>query len=242
MNVLLLLACSTPPPSQGPAAPSPAPEAAQPAAMPAAPKVPQDPAPVEPAPPSFEAVASPLPEALIAKMTGVSWKPGCPVPLEDLALLKVSHWDFEGTVQQGELVIAAEHTRIYTDVFRKAFEARAPIERMQPVHHYGGDDDASMKANNTSAFNCRQKTTSKSFSEHSYGHAIDINPLINPFVTGSGRVYPAEGAEYADRSKDFPGKIDAEHVFVKAFAAHGWKWGGNWEKSKDYQHFSLTGK
>ena len=131
---------------------------------------------------------------------------------------------------------------IYTDVFRQAFQAHFPIERIEPVHLYGGDDDRSMEANNTSAFNCRLKTSGTSYSEHSWGHAVDINPLRNPYVTGSGRVYPPEGAEYVDRTRDFPGKIDEDGVVVQAFDAHGWGWGGRWNSSKDYQHFSATGR
>jgi hypothetical protein len=31
-------------------------------------------------------------------------------------------------------------------------------------------------------------------------------------------------------------------VLVNAFAAVGWRWGGRWQGSPDYQHFSATGR
>jgi hypothetical protein len=30
-------------------------------------------------------------------------------------------------------------------------------------------------------------------------------------------------------------------VVVRAFAAIGWEWGGDWYSPKDYQHFSQSG-
>jgi hypothetical protein len=98
-----------------------------------------------------------------------------------------------------------------------------------------------MSANNTSAFNCRTVTGGDSYSEHSYGRAIDINPLVNPYVKGS-TVLPPEGSQYADRSLDAPGMIHSGDEVVTAFAARGWVWGGTWSSLKDYQHFSTTGR
>ena len=36
--------------------------------------------------------------------------------------------------------------------------------------------------------------------------------------------------------------IAAGGPVVKAFADIGWKWGGYWRNSKDYQHFSSNGR
>jgi hypothetical protein len=121
------------------------------------------------------------------------------------------------------------------------FEAGFPIDRMEPVDVYDGDDDLSMAANNTSAFNCRAVTGGSRWSEHSYGMAIDVNPLVNPYVTG-GIVLPPEGAEFADRSLDTQGMIHDGDVVVTAFGDHGWHWGGYWSSPKDYQHFSTSGR
>ena len=98
-----------------------------------------------------------------------------------------------------------------------------------------------MAADNTSAFNCRRVAGSTSWSEHAYGRAIDINPRENPSVE-NGRVYPRNGAAYADRSRHAKGMIHAGDAVVRAFAAEGWGWGGSWNSPKDYQHFSATGR
>ena len=66
--------------------------------------------------------------------------------------------------------------------------------------------------------------------------AIDINPLENPYVRG-GVVLPEAGAAYLDRSDVRPGMIVDSDVVVRAFAAIGFEWGGDWERLKDYQHF-----
>lgn len=159
----------------------------------------------------------------------------------DLRILSLSHWNYAGSVSTGKLVVAAGLANQVVDIFRDLYEAGFPIERMELVDKYDGDDDKSMAANNTSAFNCRLVTGGSTYSEHSYGRAIDINPLVNPYVKGS-TVLPPAGSAYVDRSLDAPGMIHAEDEVVQAFAARGWIWGGSWSSLKDYQHFSTTGK
>lgn len=153
----------------------------------------------------------------------------------------MSHWNYAGSVSTGKLVVAAGLANQVVDIFRDLYDARFPIERMELVDKYNGDDDQSMAANNTSAFNCRLVTGGSSYSEHSYGRAIDVNPLVNPYVKGS-TVLPPAGSAYVDRSLDAPGMIHANDEVVQAFASRGWIWGGTWSSLKDYQHFSTTGK
>ena len=161
--------------------------------------------------------------------------------VEALRALEVSHFGFDGKVHTGRLVVAGEVAADIVEIMGRLFEARFPIERMEPVDVYDGDDDLSMAANNTSAFNCRPVTGGSSWSEHSYGSAIDVNPLVNPYVVGA-TVLPPEGAVYADRYPDAPGMIHEGDVVVETFAAHGWVWGGTWSSPKDYQHFSTSGR
>ncbi len=187
-------------------------------------------------PPFSSSVSTPTADQLHA-----SWEPGCPVAPEDLRLLTLSHWNYAGGVSSGQIVVAAGLAADVIDIFADLYEAGFPIERMELVEQYGGDDNASMAANNTSAFNCRLVTGGSSYSEHSYGRAIDINPLVNPYVKGS-TILPPAGAAYTDRSLDAPGMIHAGDEVVQAFAARGWIWGGTWSSLKDYQHFSTTGK
>jgi hypothetical protein len=127
------------------------------------------------------------------------------------------------------------------DVMRRIFEAQFPIEKMELVDVYGADDDRSMAANNTSAFNCRMRS-SGGWSEHAFGRAVDINPIQNPFVTRGGAVDPQSGRAHADRTRNAQGMIQPDDSVVRAFDSIGWRWGGYWRTSKDYQHFSWNGR
>jgi len=182
--------------------------------------------------------------AQTAERMSYSWRTGCPVPLRDLRLLKVLHWTFAGTWRAGELVVHESEAQQVVAVFRRLYYARYPIERMALVDVYGGDDDRSMAANNSSAFNCRTPTgRSSGWSEHSYGTAIDVNPIQNPYVSATGTVAPPAGAAYVDRrTRRHPAMVLSGDAVVRAFAEQGWRWGGTWTTSKDYQHFSRTGR
>jgi len=153
----------------------------------------------------------------------------------------VPHWDLDGVVQQGMMVVATQHAGAVLAVFDALFQARYPVQSIRPAHEYGGDDGVMMAANNTSGFNCRAVAGGSRYSDHSYGHAIDLNPLINPYVRGD-KVDPPGGRAYVSRDPSVPGMITAKGPVVAAFASAGWKWGGFWKSSKDYQHFSLTGR
>lgn len=195
-----------------------------------------------PAPPSYASSVGPITPALRARM-GDTHRSDCPVPLRDLAHLRLSYWDFHGRVRTGELIVAAKHADDVVSVFEKLFEARFPLERMRLVSSYDGDDEKSMAANNTSAFNCRTVAGTDRWSQHSFGAAIDLNPVQNPYVTASG-VSPRAGRAYADpadRRASTPGLITDDSVVVDAFAAIGWEWGGAWSGEADYQHFSAAG-
>jgi len=178
----------------------------------------------------------------VAQRMSASWRPGCPVPLDQLRLVTVSYWGFDRQPHRGELVLHADHADDAVEVFRALFEASFPIEQIRLVDEFGGDDDRSMASNNTSAFNCRAATGSSRWSEHAYGRAIDINPVQNPYVGRTGAVAPPEGAEHVDRDAQTPGLITPGGPVVAAFDAIGWGWGGRWEGVRDYQHFSATGR
>jgi D-alanyl-D-alanine carboxypeptidase-like protein len=114
---------------------------------------------------------------------------------------------------------------------------------MRLVSDYGGDDERSMAANNTSAFNCRPVAGTDRWSQHSFGAAIDLNPVQNPYVTEAG-ISPAAGRAYARpgaRRAAVEGLITEGSPAVRAFRAAGWEWGGDWTSPKDYQHFSAAG-
>ncbi len=192
--------------------------------------------------PAFHGRATPIDAATRARMSGVSWHRGCPVGFGELRLLTVSHWGFDGRVHRGRLVVNRDAAGDMLVAMRSLFRARYPIRQMRLVDAYGGDDHRSMAADNTSAFNCRFVAGSGGvWSEHAYGHAIDVNPIENPYVTASGYVSPPAGAPYVNRGKRAQGLIHRGGDVVAAFAAVGWEWGGAWPWPKDYQHFSATG-
>ncbi len=152
-------------------------------------------------------------------------------------MLAMSHVDFAGNVQMGELVVNTGSAEDLLIVFQRLYEERYPIQLMRTVDEFNASDDESMDANNTSAFNCRNAVFSSSWSQHAFGLAIDINPLVNPYVKGT-LVLPPVGSPYADRTAHNPSLIREGDVVVQAFDAVGWAWGGRWRTVKDYQHFA----
>lgn len=184
-----------------------------------------------------------LTDEIKARITGKSY-PDTDEPLqiayEDLAYVHVLHYDFQAQVQEGELICNQSIAQDLVDIFYELYENQYPIEKIRLIDEYEADDEASMADNNTSCFNYRTVPGRTKLSNHSYGCAIDINPLYNPYVRTSGGkelISPDNAVPYADRSVDFPYKIDKNDVCYRIFTEHGFDWGGAWNSSKDYQHF-----
>jgi hypothetical protein len=181
----------------------------------------------------IEPIAAPL----LEKIRVTTWHEGCPVSPDELRQLTLPYWNFDRKLTSGVLIVHKDVAEEVVQVFRQLLSHGFLIEKITPVENYNGDDDASMAANNTSAFNCRDVTGQPGkFSNHSWGRAIDINPLTNPYIKGD-KVLPPAGREYLDRTKAFAGSILADSFAVKRFAEAGWQWGGVWTDRKDYQHF-----
>jgi D-alanyl-D-alanine carboxypeptidase len=198
------------------------------------------------APPTTGTVAAPAFEALIGLVTeeelGGSWRPDCPVPVEDLRRIDVTYRDDDGNVADGVVIVHADQAERVVTVFARLFEAEFPIRSLRPISAFDGDDDASMAANNTSGFNCREIDGWPGvWSQHAFGRAIDINPLVNPWVRGD-LVDPPAGRPYIDRTVEAPGLIRPGDAVTAAFAEVGWIWGGDWTSTVDYQHFSHNGR
>lgn len=177
-----------------------------------------------------------IPASVETRMRGVSYPEGAEIKLSDLRYLRLSYVDFDGKDQVGEMVCNLKISDDLLAIFQALYEARYPIRSIRLIDDFEGDDEASMAADNSSCFNYRTKTGMRSLSKHALGLAVDINPLENPYVRPS-RVRPSDGTEYADRSKDFPHKIDTNDLCYKLFREHGFSWGGTWRSVKDYQHF-----
>jgi hypothetical protein len=171
-----------------------------------------------------------------------SWHPGCPVAYSGLRLITMTYRGFDHQVHTGRMVVNAAVTGKLIRVFRQLFRMRYPIRRMVPVDAYHGSDFASIEADNTSSFNCRDATGSSSWSEHAYGLAVDLNPCENPYVTADGHEAHQRCRQFVDRSLQVPGLIHPGDKVVRAFASVGWGWGGIWTGDRDYQHFSANGR
>ena len=185
---------------------------------------------------------APIPHGLAARMTGVSWRPGCPVALRDLRLVTAAYRGFDGRTHSGRIVVHREVASVVLTVFRRLYVERFPIRRMVPVDAYGGSDFRSIEADNTSAFNCRFVDGTTRWSEHAYGRAIDLNPIENPYVTASGATSHRASRPYLRRAPYRRGMAVEGGAAVDAFAAAGWSWGGRWSGDRDYQHFSASGR
>lgn len=169
-----------------------------------------------------------------------TYRAGCPVAPPSLTRILLPFYDWADVPRMGVLVASSTVAPDIQGVFQAAFAKRFPIRRMSPVDVYKGDDITSMAADNTSAFNCRKVTGNPyRLSQHSYGNAIDINTLENPYVTSS-RVYPARGRTFLNRKAVRKGMITARTPIAQAMSARRWPWGARWSHP-DYQHFSSNG-
>jgi hypothetical protein len=240
----------------GSCAPTPEPRAARtPTAEGPSPAVPASPSPadvaggvatveVEAEVARFEGRITRLPGGLREEMRGTTWKPGCPVALSDLRLLHVGYWGFDGESRRGPMIVHEDAAEDVVWVFGRLFRARFPIKRVGPTREFVPEEfepRISSARSVTAAFNCRPVITPRGpldeLSNHSYGWAIDINPVQNPFVTADGFVRNVKSRRYLDRSKRLPGMIHDGDIVVRSFSAIGWSWGGHWAGGKDYMHF-----
>lgn len=178
-----------------------------------------------------------LPSEIIKKIIGISYPLNCSISLEDLRYITVNHFDFKGVKKSGELIVNVNVSQDIIDIFKYLFDFHYPIEKILLIDDYAADDELSMADNNTSCFNYRNIISSDKLSLHSYGLAIDINPLFNPYVRSGQNILPINATDFVDRNKDFIGKIEKYDICYNAFIGKGWKWGGDWINTKDYQHF-----
>lgn len=155
---------------------------------------------------------------------------------ESLALVSVPFFSFDREVYEGQLVVHKEVAGEVQEIFKKLCEMQFPIQQIVPVVAYEWDDDKSMADNNTSAFNYRVIFGTNRLSNHSYGRAIDINPVQNPYIQRDGVIVPPD-AKY-DLTQQ--GTITTE--VASLFKSYEWDWGGDWETGTDWQHFEKPSK
>lgn len=189
----------------------------------------------------------PLSEEIILRIAGLSYprdsitNPAKDViPLQDLRYVKIRYVDFDGKKQNGELICNQKIAQDLVEIFSELYDRQYPLASVRLVDDFGGDDLASMEADNTSCFNFREVTSSgggrHKLSLHAYGLAVDLNPLYNPYVK-KGKILPQSAKPYANRKNANPYRIDHEDLAYQLFTSHGFTWGGDWKSLKDYQHF-----
>jgi poly-gamma-glutamate synthesis protein (capsule biosynthesis protein) len=177
---------------------------------------------------------------------GNSWRKNCPVQLQDLRYLNIGYIDFEGKSKVGELIVHKDVAEDVTQIFEMLYFHKYPINKMQLVSNYGGNDYQSIESDNTSAFNCRPVTGDKNkWSNHAYGKAIDINPIENPYVSRKGTSSHSKSTPYLPAKRVHKNNSSAvdramflkTDIVVRIFKDFGWRWGGDWKGIKDFQHF-----
>ena len=187
---------------------------------------------------------TPITPAIKERMIqGNSWHKGCPVGLQDLRYLRIKYLNFKGETKLGEMIVHKDVADEVVDIFHELYTIGYPIHEMKLVSDYKGNDWHSIEADNTSAFNCRNATGSKKWSRHSYGKAIDLNSIENPYISRSGRIAHKASLQYRKRVHKKDTVADKAVLLkndkaTKIFKKYGWKWGGDWYGVKDYQHFS----
>lgn len=186
----------------------------------------------------------PIHESIKKRIQGISFpenESDCEITYDDLRYVHLLHYNFNGDIQEGELICNKEIAQDLVEIFYELYFSEYQIESIKLIDEYDGNDDLSMENNNTSCFNYRVVDGSDKLSKHAYGLAIDVNPLYNPCVKylkdGKISVDPENGEPYVNRDKFFPYKIDENDLCFKLFDEHGFTWGGNWNSLKDYQHF-----
>lgn len=184
-----------------------------------------------------------LNDTVKAQITGISYPAddsAAAISYDTLRYVSVRYYNFHDVPQTGELICHKAIARDLVEIFYELYEAHYPIEKIALIDAYGGDDELSMRDNNTSCFNYRDRP-SGSLSNHAYGLALDLNPLYNPYVAkggdGSLEIAPAGSESYVDREQTFEHKIDENDLAYRLFTEHGFTWGGSWNSLKDYQHF-----
>lgn len=164
-----------------------------------------------------------------------------PVPCARLSRVSFDYTDFDGATRQGAVVVLDAVAPQVESLFGELLLRSFPLAGARALEEFDGDDQRSMAANNSSAFNGRPMTGGGGWSKHAYGAAIDINPLQNPYVSQAGssaqEVLPPKGSSYLQRT---PAQAGMAEEVVSVFYDHGFLvWGGQWKQPIDYQHFEI---
>jgi hypothetical protein len=190
----------------------------------------------------FRAQIDDIDDATFARMRGCSWKDDARCPSRAaLARVAVRHVGMDGRATDGEIVVARALASEVVALFARLYAIGFPLTRVELVDTHGADDERSMAADNTSAFNFRVIAGTDILSQHALGVAIDLNPVENPMIWPGGEKFvPAAGAAYLDRRHVRPGMIVRPGPVTAVFDELGWEWGGDWRHVADLHHISFA--
>lgn len=178
------------------------------------------------------------------------WNDTCPISIDRLRIIKFAFFNFEDREQlDGEMVALDAVSDHVLAIFKELHQLKFPLSKARRIEFYNGDDEASMNDNNSSCFNHREITGGGTLSLHSYGVAIDINPILNPCIMSGlpsnglpthSNVIPSAGYDYINRQSLHPGMVETKNV-IEIFKKHGFSiWGGQWKTPIDWQHFQTS--
>lgn len=154
--------------------------------------------------------------------------------LDRLALYDVLYYSTDGRMHRGQMLSDTSIVQDMQELFAIMREEHFVIEKVIPVVRYNWDDEASMADNNSYCFCFRDA----SYSFHSVGLAVDINPYFNPQRwKGSYRQMRQDkpvGAVYAPSR---PGTFIVGSRIVEEFRKRGFRWGHYMSRKSDDHHF-----
>jgi D-alanyl-D-alanine carboxypeptidase len=187
--------------------------------------------------------------ALNALVTGTTaaevaktYRAGCPIGRSKLSTITMNFYGYDQRMHRGVIIVRKDLTSRVIRAFSSALTHRYPVARMNNPNVYGGNDPVQMAANNTSGFNCRKVVGNPyRMSPHSYGIAIDVNTVQNPYRDARGTWWPSEGRAYIKRTPVRKGMLTSSSYLTTSLRKDAFFWGGYWNPGRDYQHFEFRG-
>lgn len=184
------------------------------------------------------AVLNAVTTATTAAEVAKTYRRGCPVGRSRLRTITMNYYARDKLMHRGVLIIRTDLVPEIKRAFDRSLAARYPFAKMRNPNDYGGNDPRQMEANNTSGFNCRKVVGNPyAQSPHSYGIAIDVNTVQNPYRDSSGKWWPSNGKPYIDRTPLRLGMLGTGSTLTRQLRSDGFFWGGLWSPGRDYQHF-----
>lgn len=191
------------------------------------------------------------------RINGKSYQKNDDISLDDLTYIKMLHYNYDGDIVVGEMIVNKVIIDEVREVFSNLFLLKYQINSMRLIDDFWNKDGItsdrnSVASNNSSSF-CYRKIPNKiTLSNHALGLAIDINPLDNPYTprNSDGTFDDSLLTDYEkdllvdreEKAKENKHIITLNDSICKVFASVGYECGGIWplqsdEFSCDWQHF-----